>query len=133
MSIEFAAPEISSAWPPTEDGEAARIRCERAAAELRYGRPVRIVSPQREALAVLALDTASRETYEAFAARTDGRSELYLTTARARAIGLDAPRGALLPLAGKDFREATHLGYLRGAITGEAWRDGTTLRPKPPG
>ena len=127
MSIEFAAPEISSAWPPTEDGEAARIRCERAAAELRYGRPVRIVSPQREALAVLALDTASRETYEAFAARTDGRSELYLTTARARAIGLDAPRGALLPLAGKDFREATHLGYLRGAITGEAWRDGTNL------
>jgi GTP cyclohydrolase II len=119
------APRIPAARLAT--GSRAAIRCERAAAELRYGRPVLIRGDGGETLAALALDTADRPGYEAFASALADRHELYLTAPRAAVLGLDAPTGALLPLRGIGFAEASHLGYLRGAFRLGDWHPGSPL------
>ncbi|SBV37111.1 GTP cyclohydrolase-2 [uncultured Stenotrophomonas sp.] len=95
-------------------GETAAIRCERAAAELRAGRPVVVTGGQRR-LATLALDSASPAGYAAFAAAADGRHYLFLTAPRARTLGLDTPHGIRIALAGHDFGQLPSLAWLRDA------------------
>lgn len=87
-------------------------RAERASAELRFGRPV-LFRRRDAAIAALALDGAAPETYSRFAAAAAERHELFLSSARAEAIGMDAPTGALVPLAGVSFAQAHRLGYGR--------------------
>ena len=108
-------------------GSTAAIRCERAAAELRYGRPVLIRGEDGATLAALALDAADQTAFEAFGAALGGRHELFLTATRAAVLGLAAPTGALVPLGGVGFAEACHLGYLRGAFRLRDWRAGGAL------
>ncbi|SMC87910.1 GTP cyclohydrolase II [Fulvimarina manganoxydans] len=99
-----------------KDDSRALVRCERAAAELRYGRPVRILDKRNGGcLVALAFDATSPAQYEAFRLAVDDRHSLFLTAQRADVMGLAAPNGALVPLAGLDFADASHLGYLRGA------------------
>ena len=125
INATTTAPLSPAALP--DEGSKAAIRCERAAAELRYGRPVLIRGDDGETLAALALDAADRPAYEAFASALADRHELYLTTPRAAVLGLAAPTGALVPLGGVGFAEACHLGYLRGAFRLGNWRAGSPL------
>ncbi|MEF2552519.1 GTP cyclohydrolase II RibA [Aurantimonas sp. A2-1-M11] len=108
-------------------GPDAAIRCERAAAELRFGRPVRIVGTRGEALIALALDTATPATFQELAGTLGDRLHLYLTPQRARVLSIDAPGGAMVPLAGLDLDAACHLGYLRGALPPQGWRPANPL------
>lgn len=100
------------------------VRVERAAAELRAGRPV-IVSAGDERHAVLALDTATPPLYDAFARATGDTHQLYLTPPRAAVTGLDAPDGALLALAGVDHATASAWAYLHHGLVRQAWTPGT--------
>ncbi|MEX6507305.1 GTP cyclohydrolase II RibA [Jiella sp. M17.18] len=111
----------------TSDDAAAAIRCERAAAELRYGRPIRVLGETGRALVALALDTVTADAYDGFAKALGRRHRLFLTAPRAAVLGLDAPDGALVPLAGVSHAEACHTGYLRGAVVPQAWRAGNPL------
>ena len=77
---------------PSFFGETAAIRCERAAAELRAGRPV-VVNDQHRRLATLALDSTSPAGFSAFAAAADGRHYLFLTAPRARTLGVESTFG----------------------------------------
>lgn len=96
-------------------GAPAAIRCERAVAELRAGRPVVLTAAGGQRMAVIALDSATARSFEAFAALAAGRHFLFLTSTRARILGVDAPDGARLPLAGIAFDALPSLGYLRDA------------------
>lgn len=102
------------------------IRCERAAAELRYGRPVRI-DENGHSLVAFALDTATSQDYDRFARDVADTHELYLTPQRAAVLGMDAPQGALVPLAGISFDEACELGYMEKSAAPEDWRPGGEL------
>lgn len=96
----------------------ASVRVERAAAELRAGRPVVVVS-KRERLAVVSLDTVTGKLLDAFIEAADRTARLYLTPARAEVMGIDAPSGASLPLDGLDHEATKRIGYLReGAYDG---------------
>ncbi|MGB3393162.1 MAG: GTP cyclohydrolase II RibA [Stenotrophomonas sp.] len=99
---------------PRTFGETPAIRCERAAAELRAGRPVVVVDEQRRR-ATLALDSASPANYAAFAAAAGGQHYLFLTAPRARTLGLDDPHGVRIALAGHDFEQLPALAWLRDA------------------
>ena len=94
-------------------GDPAAIRCERAVAELRAGRPVLLHDGQGQRLAVIALDSATASSFAAFAAAARERHYLFLTATRARVLGVEAPAGARLPLAGVAFDALPSLGYLR--------------------
>lgn len=117
--------------PPRPDiadtlGSGAAIRCERASAELRAGRPVILEGEGGEALAALALDAATPEMFRAFAeASLDGHG-LFLTAPRARAVGIETDEGILVPLAGQTYDDACRYGYARGAATPADW----TLAPR---
>jgi len=104
---------LPSQAPPTF-GETAAIRCERAAAELRAGRPVVVTDGQRRR-ATLALDSASPAGYAAFAEAAGGRHYLFLTAPRARTLGLDTAHGIRIALAGHDFAQLPALAWLRDA------------------
>jgi len=108
---------MNASLPPQASGtfdETAAIRCERAAAELRAGRPVVVVDGQRR-LATLALDSASPAGHAAFAAAAGDRHYLFLTAPRARTLGLDTTHGIRIPLAGHDFAQLPALAWLRDA------------------
>ncbi|GAB3064781.1 GTP cyclohydrolase II RibA [Stenotrophomonas tumulicola] len=94
-------------------GDPAAIRCERAVAELRAGRPVVIGDGHGQRTAVIALDSATARSFDAFAALSGDRHYLFLTETRARVLGVDAPSGVRLPLAGTAFDALPSLGYLR--------------------
>ncbi|MCS4278224.1 GTP cyclohydrolase II [Stenotrophomonas rhizophila] len=123
------APDMSSA--SSLFGDPAAIRCERAVAELRAGRPVVIDNGQGQRLAFIALDSSTRTSFTAFAAAAEDRHYLFLTATRARVLGVSAERGARVPLAGIDFDALPSLSYLRdpgamppGWTGGEALDDG---------
>lgn len=101
-------------------GDPAVIRCERAIAEMRSGRPV-VVTDGGAAVAALPLDGCTPEDYAAFAAAFGGAHRLYLSSFRAAAVGLAAPEGALVPLRGVSFAEASRLGYGRGRFDDLDW------------
>ncbi len=94
-------------------GDPAAIRCERAVAELRAGRPVLLHDGQGQRLAVIALDSATASSFATFASAARQRHYLFLTATRARVLGVEAPEGARLPLAGVAFDALPSLGYLR--------------------
>ncbi|MBS7456256.1 GTP cyclohydrolase II RibA [Coralloluteibacterium stylophorae] len=108
-------------------GNAAAIRCERAASEMRSGRPVLIDDGHGRRIAALALDGATAATYAAFAQAAGGSQQLFLTPTRAAVFGVDAPEGALVTLGGMDFDAINRLGYLRDAPAPAAWEAGGTL------
>jgi len=93
-------------------GETAAIRCERAAAELRAGRPVVVADGVRR-LATMALDSASPAGFATFARAADDRHYLFLTAARARTLGIDGAHGIRIALAGHGFDDLPALAYLR--------------------
>ncbi|MCL7715421.1 GTP cyclohydrolase II RibA [Stenotrophomonas mori] len=95
-------------------GNSAAIRCERAAAELRAGRPVVLVDGARRR-ATLALDSASPASFAAFAQATAARHYLFLTAPRAHTLGIDSVHGIRIALAGRDFDSLAALAYLRDA------------------
>jgi GTP cyclohydrolase II len=96
------------------------VRCERAAAELRAGRPI-LLEGDGATVAVLSLDTATPDSYRAFARAAGDRHQLFLTAPRAGVLGLDVEYGALVPLAGMSFEAASRLGYLKDAPAPGAW------------
>lgn len=109
-------------------GDPAAIRCERAVAELRSGRPVVVSDATGRRTAVIALDSATARSFADFASLADGRHYLFLTETRARVLGTDAPDGMRLPLAGISFDALPSLGYLRGpAPVATQWSAGDVL------
>ena len=109
-------------------GDPAAIRCERAVAELRAGRPVVISAEGGQRLAVIALDSATASSFQTFADLAHGQHYLYLTPTRARVLGVEAPQGTRLPLAGVAFSALPSLGYLREAgPLPDGWSAGTAL------
>ncbi len=124
MSTSTTSPPAKS---PFNFDETAAIRCERAAAELRSGRPVVIVDGTRH-MATLALDSSTRAGFEAFAATAGNRHHLFLTGPRSQILGASAATGARIPLAGEDFDALPALGYLRNAPQlGGNWVPGNHL------
>lgn len=112
---------------PSYFGQTAAIRCERAAAELRAGRPV-VISDGQQRLASIALDSSSPEGYAAFAEAAQGRHYLFLSAARAQTLGINAANGIHLPLADRAFAELPALAYLRDAVApADAQANGNAL------
>ena len=102
------------------------IRCERAAAELRAGRPVVLADGGRR-LATLALDSATTASYTAFAGLAQQRHYLYLTAQRSQTLGVAAPGGARVPLVQVGFEALPALAYLRdGRLDGD-WQAADAL------
>lgn len=108
-------------------GPDAAIRCERAAAELRFGRPIRIVGEDGQALVALTLDTATPTGFRDLSDMLGDRLQLYLTPQRASVLAIDAPDGAMIGIDGMDFDTACHLGYLRGAVPPDGWEPASPL------
>lgn len=84
----------------------AHLAQDRAAAELRAGRPLLIEAGGRLTLTA-ALDGASPSLFSVFSGLKDGA--LALTPQRARMMGLAVDHAAALPLAGLDLQAAKHL------------------------
>ncbi len=101
-------------------GHPAAVACERAAAELRAGRPLRVVDAQGGQTAVLAVDTASPDSFHGFLEASGGRATLSIGPIRAGVLGLDAPQGARLALDGR-FDQLADLSYLPAQPHGDAW------------
>ena len=84
----------------------AEIVLERAAGELRSGRPLAIEDGERRVL-VAALDGVSPSVFDAFVGMKKG--SLILSAHRARTLGLAAEHAVAVPLKGLDRREAQRL------------------------
>lgn len=112
---------------PTTFSDTAAIRCERASAELRAGRPV-LITHGAQRLATLALDSATRASFDAFTAAAGDRHYLHLTSARSRVLGASAERGIRIALQGQDFNALPALAYLRDTpLIAETWTPGDSL------
>lgn len=98
----------------------AHVVCERAISELRFGRPV-VFEAQGSDYAVLALDTATPETVERFAAVAGGDHMLFVTHARATVLGIEAPFGLFFAIDGMTYEQTTQLAYGRGAELRPDW------------
>ncbi|MBB3948631.1 GTP cyclohydrolase II [Rhizobium skierniewicense] len=96
------------------------IDVERAASELRHGRPILFSTDDRK-MAVLALDAAAPSLYDHFAAATENRHSLLLTAPRAKRLGITGNRDVLTPLAGVNFEAASRLSYSLGAEPPSKW------------
>lgn len=96
--------------PESAFGSGAAVRCERAAAELRAGRPV-VIEGEGTSLAVLALDTASPEAFSAMAKASGDTHGLHLTAPRAGVLGIETQDGVLISLKGVGYERACRLGY----------------------
>ncbi len=112
--MNTSPPAIASS--PDFFGETAAIRCERAAAELRAGRPL-VITDGGTRRATLALDSASPAAFAAFAAAAGERHYLFLTAPRAQTLGIDSPAGIRIALAGQAFDDLPALAYLRDTAT----------------
>ncbi|MFT4246560.1 MAG: GTP cyclohydrolase II RibA [Pseudomonas sp.] len=122
---------MTTSSPPPQHGavfgEPATIRSERAASELRAGRPVVITHHDGSARAVLALDSSTERGYQAFAQAAGQRHYLYLTSIRAGVLGLDAPQGARIALDGVGYDRLAALAYLHDAQLPPQWQPGDVL------
>jgi GTP cyclohydrolase II len=107
-------------------GNPAAIRCERAASELRSGRPV-VIEHEGQRLAFIALDGSTQQSYAAFVEAARQRQYLFVPPPRAQVIGLEAPSGARIALAKADYASLAQLGYLRDAPTPTDWQPGDAL------
>jgi GTP cyclohydrolase II len=112
---------------PAPFGHPAAIACERAAAELRSGRPLVLHEGTGARTAVLALDGATPASYAAFVAAAGAGVSLFVTGIRARVLGIDAPRGARLEVAGRHFDSLAALAYLPAEGAPPAWTSPTGL------
>ncbi|MFT4198529.1 MAG: GTP cyclohydrolase, partial [Pseudoxanthomonas sp.] len=108
--------------PPAAFGDPAVVRCERAAAELRAGRPVRIEDAEAATLAVLALDGSTPASRAGFLAAAGAGVELYLSAPRAVVLGLAAPHGALLAVTAGDDALLERLAWLPDPPLPARWR-----------
>ena len=84
----------------------AHLAQDRAAAELRAGRPL-LIEAEGGLTLTAALDGASPSLFAVFSGLKDGA--LALTTQRARMMGLEVDHAVALPLAGLDLQSAKHL------------------------
>jgi GTP cyclohydrolase II len=98
----------------------AAMRAERAASELRYGRPV-LIRGQGGTLAALALDATSPAILDRFAKAAGEGHALYLTGHRAGRLGIEVPGGISVPMRDLDFEAASWLAYGRGAEPPKVW------------
>lgn len=108
-------------------GDPAAIHSERAASELRAGRPVLLEDRAGQVRAVMALDSSTEPSYRSFAQATGQRHYLFVTPARAQVLGLDAPQGARIALAGQSYDALAALAYLRDGPVPAHWRPGDAL------
>jgi len=106
-------------------GDPAAVACERAAGELRSGRPVVVVDDAGAGTAVLSIEGVTPETFASFDEASGGQHQLFLSPTRARVLGLDAPHGARTPLAGHAFDALAELAYLPAQAYAGAWTSGT--------
>ncbi len=113
--------------PDSPFGIPAAIRCERAVSELRAGRPVLLDDGTGTRRAVMALDSTSPQGYAAFARAAGGRHYLFLTAVRAGTLGLQAPEGARIALAGRDLPDLAGLAYRRDGLAPTEWQPGDVL------
>ncbi|HEY0334266.1 MAG TPA: GTP cyclohydrolase II RibA [Stenotrophomonas sp.] len=116
-----------TATPLDPFGNPAAIRCERAASELRAGRPVVLRDRDGRQRAVMALDSSTARSHAAFAQAAGDRHYLYLTPTRAGVLGLVAPHGARIALAGVSYDDLASLAYLRDAVVPAQWSAGDVL------
>lgn len=109
-------------------GDPAAVRCERAVAELRSARPVLLRDANGRRMAVIALDSATVRSYQAFAELAGQQHFLFLTSTRARVFGIQAEHGVRVPLTGIAFDALPALGYLRepGPMPA-SWHSGDAL------
>ncbi|RXR01995.1 GTP cyclohydrolase II RibA [Pseudoxanthomonas composti] len=121
-------PHTSTAAPPAAPlfGNPAAIRCERAASELRSGRPV-VIEDGEQRLAFIALDGSTQQSYAAFVQAAGQRQYLFVPPPRAQVLGLEAPTGARFALAQVDYADLAALGYLRDASAPRDWQPGDAL------
>ncbi len=108
-------------------GDPAVIRCERAVAELRQGRPVVIADANGARLACITLDGSTAGSYARFAGAAGDRQHLAITAQRAGVLDLEAPDGARIPLQARAYDTLAMLGFLLGAPTPAVWTSATTL------
>ncbi|WP_101925714.1 MULTISPECIES: GTP cyclohydrolase II RibA [Luteimonas] len=113
--------------PVAAFGDPAVIRCERAVAELRQGRPVVIADGAGARLACITLDGSTACSYARFAEAAGQRQHLAITAQRAEVLGLDAASGARIPLQALAYDTLATLGFLRGAQPPGAWMPATAL------
>lgn len=104
--------------------EAARVRCERAVSELRFGRPI-LFGTETGAQAVLALDAAAPDEVERFRRAGTAGMRLFLSAPRARALGLPGTGPVTLAAGDEDFAGLSRLAF---APLGRTEREG---RPAP--
>ena len=98
------------------------MEIERAVAELRFGRPV-ILENGKEKHAVLALDCAAPETYDAFGAASEDRHALFVTAQRAHCLGISSSLGIAVPASTMSFDAAARLSYALDAKAPGEWRE----------
>jgi GTP cyclohydrolase II len=98
----------------------AHLAQDRAAAELRAGRPL-LVEAEGEAVLTAALDGASPSLFQVFASLKD--AALVVTGQRARMMGLHVDHGVAFPLAGLDLQAAKHLASDPRLKAPEAWSE----------
>jgi GTP cyclohydrolase II len=103
-------------------GDAAEIAFERAAAELRTGRPIVIEADDGATLAA-ALDGVTPRIYDLF--REFGGARLVISAERARALGLKIDHSVALPLRGLDRQAALHSAVAPGLPGPADWEPGS--------
>jgi GTP cyclohydrolase II len=111
---------ISSALTSPLFGNPSAVACERAVAELRAGRPVRLGASDGRQLVVLALDCATPASYAAFAASAGQQHQLLITAERAAVLGDRRGHSLRLPLAGIAHDALPALAWLRPGTAPEA-------------
>jgi len=102
----------STPTPAPGFAETAAIRSERAAAELRAGRPLVLVDGNRQR-AILALDSTTPASFNAFAEAAGQQHYLFLSAHRAQTLGIANLQGIRIPLAGLALDSLPALAYLR--------------------
>jgi GTP cyclohydrolase II len=103
-------------------GDAAEIGFERAAAELRTGRPV-VIEGDDDATLVAALDGVTPRIYELF--REFAGARLVISAARAQILNLKIDHSVALPLRGLDRQAAQHLTVAPGLPAPADWEPGS--------
>ena len=98
----------------------AHLAQDRAAAELRAGRPLLIEAAGRQTLTA-ALDGASPSLFQLFSVLQD--SALVVTPQRANMMGLQVDHGVALPLEGLDLQAAKHLASDPRLKAPSAWSE----------
>jgi GTP cyclohydrolase II len=103
-------------------GDASEIAFERAAAELRTGRPIVIVDEDGATL-IAALDGVTPRIYDLF--REFGGARLVISAERAQMVGLKIDHSVALPLRGLDRQAAQHFAVAPYLPAPADWEPGS--------